>query len=72
MNAHQKAGKLAAKRIKDKYGKDFFKTIGAKGGTISRGGGFTNDPDRAREAGKLGGRLSKPYSVHPNIRRAVR
>jgi general stress protein YciG len=54
MNIRQEGGKRAAKKVKETYGEDFFKKIGAKGGAKSRGGGFTGDPQRASEAGKAG------------------
>lgn len=61
-------GLKAAKSNKKKYGKDFYKRIGAVGGVLSRGGGFATDkvgkdgltgPERARIAGAKGGRNSK-------------
>ena len=33
--------------------------MGRAGGKISRGGGFTGDPERAKSAGKRGGSVSK-------------
>ncbi len=54
MNIRQEGGKRAAKKVKETYGEDFFKKIGAKGGAKSRGGGFTGDSKRASEAGKAG------------------
>ena len=47
-------GKKAAKKNKERYGSDFYKQLGKLGGSKSRGGGFTGDPERAREAGKKG------------------
>lgn len=52
LNNHQKA----AVRIKLDRGEDFYRLIGAMGGAKSRGGGFTGDSERARLAGKRGGR----------------
>jgi hypothetical protein len=55
-------GEAAAKTNKAKYGGDFYKKIGAKGGRISRSGGFgAGEAGRelARRAGAKGGRLSK-------------
>jgi general stress protein YciG len=51
-----------------KLGTDFYKKIGAKGGKISRGGGFT-DKQKAREAGKKGGAASalKRWGHKPTI-----
>ncbi len=52
-------GLKAAKTNKKRNGKDFYKKIGAKGGQISRGGGFAADPELAREAGRRGGLISR-------------
>lgn len=50
-----KGGKIAATKIAEKYGEEFFREMGRLGGKKSRGGGFAADRDRAREAGRLGG-----------------
>lgn len=52
-------GLKAAKTNRKRHGKDFYKKIGAKGGQISRGGGFAADPELAREAGRRGGLISR-------------
>lgn len=54
MNIRREGGIRAAKKVKETYGEDFFKKIGALGGKKSTGGGFTGDPKRASEAGKAG------------------
>lgn len=54
MNTRQEGGKRAAKKVKETYGEDFFKKIGALGGKKSTGGGFTGDPERAAKAGRKG------------------
>lgn len=59
MPGTRKGGTKAAKTNKTRYGNDFYVKIGAKGGKISRGGGFAADPDRAREAGRKGGLASR-------------
>lgn len=43
----------------NRYGVDFFAEIGAKGGKASNKGGFYNNPEVAREMGRIGGRISK-------------
>lgn len=49
-------GVKAAKTNKKKYGKDFYKKIGSKGGQKSRGGGFASaSSEMASIAGKIGG-----------------
>lgn len=52
-------GKAAAKTNKEKYGKDFYKTIGTKGGKLGRTGGFYANRELARTAGALGGTISR-------------
>ncbi len=52
-------GKLAAKKNKELYGEDFYKIIGSKGGKNSRTGGFYNNRELARIAGRKGGKISK-------------
>lgn len=48
-------GKKAAITNKKRYGKKFYKRIGALGGKKSTGGGFAANPELARIAGKKGG-----------------
>lgn len=61
-------GRLAAATNKTRYGDDFYPRIGRIGGSRGRTGGFASKkagPDgltgreRARVAGRLGGKLSK-------------
>lgn len=52
-------GKKAAKVNKEKYGVDFYKNIGKKGGTSGHTGGFYADKALARRAGRIGGLKSK-------------
>ena len=55
-----KAGGLKTKATNlKKYGKDFYKRIGAKGGRNGHTGGFAANPALARIAGKKGGSSSK-------------
>lgn len=65
------AAKTAKTNI-EKYGKDFYKNIGAKGGKASTTGGFGSDKvgadgltgkQRARIAGAKGGRTSTRLGV---------
>lgn len=51
--------KKASAKILEKYGKDFYKRIGAKGGANSNTGGFYTDRKLASEAGRKGGKVSK-------------
>ena len=52
-------GRKAAATNKMRYGVEFYRTIGKMGGVKSRGGGFAYNRDLAREAGRVGGLLSK-------------
>lgn len=54
MSGTQRGGMNAAKTNKQIYGEDFYKIIGKLGGKKSRGGWFQNT-ENARKAGKLGG-----------------
>lgn len=55
----------AAKKIKEEYGDDFFKRIGAMGGKTPtrKPKGFAANPALAREVGKRGGRKSRRYAT---------
>lgn len=55
----QKQISKTAETIYAKYGKDFYKKIGAKGGSKKTPKGFAVNRELARKAGKLGGKLSR-------------
>jgi len=52
-------GRSAAEKIRRRYGKDFYRRIGAAGGKASTTGGFYNNTELARKAGRKGGTSSK-------------
>lgn len=52
-------GEQAAATNKAKYGEDFYKKIGAKGGKLGRTGGFFANRELASIAGAKGGAISK-------------
>lgn len=52
-------GMKAAATNKAKHGSDFYAKIGAKGGKNGHTGGFAANPDLARRAGALGGKISR-------------
>ena len=52
-------GLKAAAANKEKYGEDFSRNIGRKGGRNGHTGGFAANPALARIAGAKGGRISK-------------
>ena len=56
MSGTVEGGKKAAKVNKKRYGRGFYKRIGAIGGKKSVGGGFTGDSERAKAAGAIGGK----------------
>lgn len=50
----------AAQKNKELYGEDYYRNMGRKGGSVlGVVKGFAQDPERAREAGRLGGSRSK-------------
>lgn len=59
MAGTKEGGKKSAQANKERYGKDFYSRIGAKGGKAGHTGGFAADPELARRAGAIGGRKSK-------------
>ena len=52
-------GKKAAIANKQRYGLDFYRQIGRKGGKISRDGGFAMNRELAVEASAKGGRAPR-------------
>lgn len=54
-------GRKAAKTNKEKYGSDFYHKLGKLSweNPFRKTGGFTGDPERARELGALGGAKSR-------------
>ena len=59
MAGNKIGGAKAAATMKAKYGEDFYKRIGAKGGKNGNTGGFFARRDIARSAGKKGGTISR-------------
>ena len=52
------AMKAAATNM-ERHGMDYYRRIGQKGGTISRGGGFASSHELAVRAGRKGGTISR-------------
>ena len=52
-------GKKAAATNRERYGHNFYASIGRKGGQNGHTGGFAADPELARKAGAIGGKKSK-------------
>jgi general stress protein YciG len=64
MMAGTKAGgQKAALTNRNRYGRDFYAKIGAKGGKNGHTGGFYANRELAREAGAKGGRISRRRKV---------
>lgn len=63
MAGNKAGGKAAAATNKAKYGPDFYKRIGARGGRLGTTGGFWADRELARRAGAIGGSRSKRKSL---------
>lgn len=59
MSGTKEGGKKAAQTNYLKYGKDFYRINGAKGGRNGHTGGFAANIELAREAGRKGGLISK-------------
>lgn len=59
MSGTKEGGKKAALTSLQRHGKDFYANIGREGGKKGHTGGFYNNPDRAREAGSKGGKISR-------------
>lgn len=58
--AGTREGALKARQVMiDKHGADYYAIIGAVGGRNGNTGGFYNNPELAREAGKKGGKISR-------------
>ena len=55
MSGTRTGGKKAAAKNKDRYGPDYYVTIGAIGGKNGRTGGFYANRELARIAGRKGG-----------------
>lgn len=64
-------GKAAASTNKSKYGADFYAKIGAMGGKKGRTGGWyylkMTNPEKLKEYGAMGGKLSRRGKSNPHI-----
>ena len=59
MAGSRAGGIKAAEANKKRYGKDFYRNIGRIGGRNGHTGGFAANPELARRAGAIGGKISK-------------
>lgn len=59
MSGNTAGGLKAREKIYEKYGKDWYATIGRKGGQNGNTGGFAANPKLAIIAGRKGGKISK-------------
>lgn len=61
-----------AEKNKARYGEDYYKRLGQKGGQSGHKGGFYGNPELARRAGQKGGRVSKRgHEVSKEVRMKV-
>lgn len=70
MSGTRLGGKKTAQTNRAKYGEDFYKIIGAKGGRNGHTGGFAANPALARIAGAKGGRISRRGRAKDDIDKA--
>ena len=63
MSGTKAGGRKAAAANKERYGDDFYRMIGSKGGQNGNTGGFANDRELARRAGAIGGRMSSRAGI---------
>ena len=63
MSGTKAGGKKAAATNKERWGEEFYKNIGAKGGRNGRTGGFYANRELARIAGAKGGRKSRRTGI---------
>ena len=63
MSGTKIGGQKAAKKNRERYGDDFYRMIGSKGGQNGHTGGFAANPALARTAGAKGGRISRRTGV---------
>lgn len=59
MAGTKEGAQKARKTLYERYGKDWYKTIGQKGGKNGHTGGFYANPELAKAAGRKGGAISK-------------
>lgn len=59
MSGTKAGGIKTAQTNYKKYGKDFYRNIGKKGGKNGHTGGFAANPALAKIAGRKGGKVSK-------------
>lgn len=59
MAGTKSGGHKAAETNRKKYGPEFYRNIGRKGGKNGHTGGFAANPELAKIAGAKGGRVSK-------------
>ena len=59
MSGSKLGGLKAANTIRKRYGNHFYAIIGCKGGANGHTGGFAANPELAKKAGAIGGKMSK-------------
>lgn len=67
MSGTKAGGMKAAATFKAKYGEDYYKRNGAKGGRNGHTGGFYANHGLAVEAGRKGGTISRRGKAKKNV-----
>lgn len=80
MSGTKEGGKKTAQTNKERYGKDYYKKMGQKGGRNSRNGGFASKKvgkdgltgaERAKKVGAIGGSISRRGPVKSSNRKTT-
>lgn len=67
MAGTKEGGKKAAATNKLRHGDGFYARIGSQGGKKGHTGGFYGNSERAKEAGRKGGKISKRGPAKKNL-----
>lgn len=66
MSGTKQGGLKASRTNRERYGDDWYKTIGSKGGKAKVPKGFALNRERAKLAGAKGGKISKRGKAKKN------
>lgn len=57
--------KTTGEYLKAKYGEDYYRELGRRGGKAKVPKGFSKNRKLASKAGRVGGKCGRPYSKNP-------